>query len=98
MKGHLNTAHGDIIIENEVIAKYAGITAIENFGIVGMASVNMKDGIVNLSVLRAERCSVFENKSRRICDANIIVTFAAMRFAVIFPKPATSAHSAISTP
>ena len=48
MKGHLTTAHGDIVIENEVIAKYAGITAIENFGIVGMASVNMKDGIVNL--------------------------------------------------
>lgn len=48
MKGHLSTANGDIVIENEVIAKYAGITAIENFGIVGMASVNMKDGIVNL--------------------------------------------------
>ena len=48
MKGHLTTAPGDIVIENEVIAKYAGITAIENFGIVGMASVNMKEGIVNL--------------------------------------------------
>lgn len=48
MKGHLTTQNGDIIIENEVIAKYAGITAIENFGIVGMAAVNMKDGIVKL--------------------------------------------------
>ena len=48
MKGHLKTANGEIVIENEVIAKYAGITAIENFGIVGMASVNMKDGIVKL--------------------------------------------------
>ena len=41
MKGHLSTKNGDILIENEVIAKYAGITAIENFGIVGMAAVNM---------------------------------------------------------
>ena len=48
MKGHLSTKNGDILIENEVIAKYAGITAIENFGIVGMAAVNMKDGIVKL--------------------------------------------------
>ena len=48
MKGHLSTKNGDILIDNEVIAKYAGITAVENFGIVGMAAVNMKDGIVKL--------------------------------------------------
>lgn len=48
MRGHLNTNMGEILIENEVIAKYAGMTAMEIFGIVGMASVSMKDGFAKL--------------------------------------------------
>lgn len=48
MKGHMNTQMGDIVIDNEVIAKYAGSAAVECFGIVGMASVNVKDGLVRL--------------------------------------------------
>ena len=48
MKGHMNTKNGEISIENQVIAKYAGICALGCFGIVGMAMVNMKDGIVKL--------------------------------------------------
>ncbi len=48
MKGHMTTQLGDIIIENDVIARYAGKTAMECFGIVGMAAVSMKDGIVRL--------------------------------------------------
>ena len=31
-----------------MIAKYAGTVAVECFGIVGMAAVNMKDGLVHL--------------------------------------------------
>ena len=45
MKGHVNTKNGEISIENQVIAKYAGICALGCFGIVGMAMVNMKDEI-----------------------------------------------------
>ena len=48
MKDIVTTEFGDIKIENEVIAKYAGSAAVECFGVVGMASVNMKDGIVKL--------------------------------------------------
>lgn len=49
MKGtSMNTRMGNILIDNEVIAQYAGSVAVECFGIVGMASVNMKDGIVRL--------------------------------------------------
>lgn len=48
MKGHMNTQIGEILIDNDVIAKYAGSSAVESFGVVGMASVNVKDGIVNL--------------------------------------------------
>lgn len=48
MKGTMNTHLGNIVINNEVIAQYAGSVAVECFGIVGMASVNVKDGLVRL--------------------------------------------------
>ncbi|MDD3240679.1 MAG: Asp23/Gls24 family envelope stress response protein [Lachnospira sp.] len=48
MKGHLDGQLGTISIDSEVIAKYAGSTAVECFGIVGMAAVSMKDGLVKL--------------------------------------------------
>ena len=48
MKGSMSTDFGIITIEPEVIAKYAGTVAVECFGIVGMAAVNMKDGLVHL--------------------------------------------------
>ena len=48
MKGHMNTDIGEILIDNEVLAQYAGASAVECFGVVGMASINMKDGIVKL--------------------------------------------------
>ena len=48
MKGSMSTDLGIITINPEVIAKYAGSMAIECFGIVGMAAVNMKDGLVKL--------------------------------------------------
>ena len=48
MKGCVSTDLGIITIAPEVIAKYAGTVAVECFGIVGMAAVNMKDGLVHL--------------------------------------------------
>ena len=48
MKGCVSTDLGIITIDPEVIAKYAGTVAVECFGIVGMAAVNMKDGFVHL--------------------------------------------------
>lgn len=48
MKGRMNTSLGEIIVDPSVIAKYAGATAVECFGIVGMAAVSMKDGLVKL--------------------------------------------------
>mgnify|MGYP003547579740 CR=1 FL=1 len=47
MKGlTMDTHMGNIMIDNEVIAQYAGSVAVECFGIVGMAGVNVKDGLV----------------------------------------------------
>lgn len=48
MKGCVTTDLGIITIDPEVIAKYAGTVAVECFGIVGMAAVSMKDGLVKL--------------------------------------------------
>ena len=48
MKGRISNPQGDVMIRTDVIAKYAGSMAVECFGIVGMASVSMKDGLVHL--------------------------------------------------
>ncbi|MBO4395206.1 MAG: Asp23/Gls24 family envelope stress response protein [Eubacterium sp.] len=48
MKGQLDTDLGTIMIDEDVLGKYAGSAAVGCFGVVGMASINMKDGIVKL--------------------------------------------------
>lgn len=48
MKGRMDTELGEVIIDPDVIATYAGSVAVECFGIVGMAAVNVKDGLVKL--------------------------------------------------
>ena len=48
MKGQMDTQYGKILIDEDVIATYAGSVAVECFGLVGMAAVNMKDGLVKL--------------------------------------------------
>ena len=48
MKGRMNTGMGEITINTDVIATYAGSVAVECFGIVGMATVSMTDGLVKL--------------------------------------------------
>ena len=47
-KGRMETELGSILIDTDVIATYAGSVAVECFGIVGMATVSMKDGLVRL--------------------------------------------------
>ena len=46
MKGRISNKMGEIQINPDVIALYAGTIAVECFGIVGMAAVSMKDGLV----------------------------------------------------
>ena len=48
MSIRMDNSFGAITIDTNVIATYAGSVAVECFGIVGMASVNMKDGLVKL--------------------------------------------------
>lgn len=48
MNGRLESRYGDIHISSDAIATLAGATAVECFGIIGMAAVGMKDGLVRL--------------------------------------------------
>lgn len=78
MKGSsMNTHMGSIVIDNEVIAQYAGSVAVECFGIVGMAGVSVKDGLVRLlkqdSITRG--ISVTLNKNKLILDFHVIVAY-----------------------
>ena len=48
MPAIINSELGSIVIDNSVIANIAGISAMESYGIVGMASKNAADGIFEL--------------------------------------------------
>jgi len=85
MKGHMNTRIGEIVIDNEVIAKYAGASAVECFGVVGMASVNMKDGIAKL--LKKDYLShgvnvIIDEDNKITIDLHIIVSYGVSISAV----------------
>ena len=78
MKGHMNTQMGEVLIDTDVIAKYAGSVAVECFGIVGMASVNMKDGLVKLlkkeSLTRGIQVMISDD-NRITLDFHVIVVY-----------------------
>lgn len=84
MKGRMATNIGDIIIDNEVIAKYAGLTAIECYGIVGMAIISVKDGFVKLlkreSLSKGVKVEVINNKI--IIDFHVMVEYGVKISAV----------------
>lgn len=84
MKGHMNTSMGEIFVDNEVIAKYAGSVAVECFGIVGMAALNVKDGLVKLlkkeSLTHGINVSVNDNKIT--VDFHVIVSYGVSISAV----------------
>lgn len=66
MTAKIENLNGVITIENEVIARIAGMAAMECYGIVGMAAKTVKDGIVHLlkkeSLTKGIRLSVEDNK------------------------------------
>ncbi len=48
MIARIDTGYGQVTIDTEVLAKVTGVTAIECYGIVGMAMVNVTSGIAKL--------------------------------------------------
>ena len=78
MKGQMDTQYGKILIDEDVIATYAGSVAVECFGIVGMAAVNMKDGLVKLLKrdYLAHGISVnIEDENQLTIDFHVIVAY-----------------------
>ncbi len=77
MDGTLATNTGDVYIDLDVIANYAGAAATECFGVVGMAAVSMKDGLSKLlrrdSLKHGVRVRLTDN--RITIDLHIIVSF-----------------------
>ena len=83
-KSSINTHMGNIVVDNDVIAQYAGSVAVECFGIVGMAGVNVKDGLVRLlkvdSLTRGINVSI--NNHKLILDFHVIVAYGVSILAV----------------
>lgn len=84
MKGRMETELGSILIDTDVIATYAGSVAVECFGIVGMATVRMKDGLVRLlkkdSLKNGIQVTVDDNKIS--LDFHVIVAYGVSISAV----------------
>ena len=85
MKGSMSTDLGTIKVSSDVIAKYAGTVAVECFGIVGMAAVNMKDGIYRLlkkeNLTHGIQVTISEDNRIKI-DFHVIVAFGVSISAV----------------
>ena len=85
MKGSMSTDLGTISVSSDVIAKYAGTVAVECFGIVGMAAVNMKDGIYRLlkkeNLTHGIQVTISEDNRIKI-DFHVIVAFGVSISAV----------------
>ena len=83
--GIMNTNLGNVQIDKEVIAKYAGSSAVECFGVVGMATVNVKDGFAKLlkreSLTHGVEVTVTEDNKITI-DLHIIVSYGVSISAV----------------
>lgn len=77
MKGFMNTELGEISVNSEVIATYAGSVAVECFGIVGMAAVNARDGLVKLlkKDSMSHGISVSINDNKVSLDFHIIIAY-----------------------
>ena len=83
MKGSsMNTHMGNITIDKEVIAQYAGTVATECFGIVGMG-INVKDVV---KLLRKDNLSkgitVTINNNKLTLDFHVIVSYGVSILAV----------------
>ena len=84
MKARIMNKLGEIQISSEVIAMYAGITAVECFGIVGMAAVSMKDGLVKLLKKNSltHGVNVTVDNNRITIDFHVIVVYGVSISAV----------------
>lgn len=78
MQSKIKTEYGTIGIENEVIARIAGLAAMECYGVVGMAAKSLRDGLVRLLKIESlSRGVVLKNteNGELLIDLHIIVDY-----------------------
>ena len=84
MKCRVNNKYGEVLIDTDVIARYAGSIVVESFGIVGMAGISMKDGLVRLlkkdSLTHGINVTIEDNKIQ--LDFHVIVVYGVSIAAV----------------
>ena len=80
----MNTHMGTISIDNEAIAQYAGSVAMECFGIVGLAGINVKDGLVKLLKLDSmtRGINVLIRNNKLTLNFHVIVAYGVSILAV----------------
>ncbi len=77
MDARIENEYGTITIESEVLARMAGLAAMDCYGIVGMAAKSVKDGIFQLlkaeSLTKGIKLTLNDNKIS--IDFHIIVEY-----------------------
>ncbi len=77
MPVNYKSENGDIIIENAILADLAGISAMESYGIVGMAAKNATEGIFEL--LKFENLSkgikVIQEDNMTVIELHVILEY-----------------------
>lgn len=83
----IDTHLGNVVIDSNAVMQYAGSVATECFGIVGMANVNVKDGLVKLlKINSADLCRGIQisNEDKKInLSFHIIVAYGVSIQAVV---------------
>ncbi len=80
----MDTQLGEVLVNTDVIAKCAGSAAVECFGVVGMAAINVKDGIAKLLKLEnlQQGVKVIFNDNKITINLHIIVSYGVSISAV----------------
>ena len=80
----MDTHMGNISIDQEVIAQFAGTVATECFGVVGMGAKSVKDGIVKLLKMDSmtRGIQVLLNNNKLTLNFHIIVSYGVSILAV----------------
>jgi uncharacterized alkaline shock family protein YloU len=73
----IKNKYGTIYIANEVVARIAGMAAMDCYGIVGMAAKNIKDGLVQLLKMESltKGINLNINNDTITIDLHIIVDY-----------------------
>ena len=85
MQSKIKNDFGTIAIENEVIARIAGLAAMECYGVVGMAAKSLRDGLVHLLKIESLSKGVtiqIQDEGELVIGLHIIVEYGTNLVAI----------------